>query len=304
LLAHCRANAFDVLPRFHFAGSYRNGMTLTFTIRRPRRRGQGCRIRIFHHELVSAASLVPDGAKPRAKTGRECYFAWGCFADFELRGEAAVMMDCCQCPIHPQLKSVFTDYARKNSEIVRAHRATPIFFMSWAYADKTEMTAQLAEAFTVAGNANSTDVRCWKAVGPQRNIARPQRMGPGLRRDDGGSEKPHAFCVAASCCRSGALLVGMATRPAAGDAERRRSLVVFHDPGHHCLAFALECRAVLDHECLRSAQAIDVAVDLRHPRTRYHVPAAVTVRTQKPHPARSAWDAGFSSGRYSRISPG
>jgi hypothetical protein len=157
--------------------------------------------------------LVPDGAKPRAKTGRECYFAWGCFADFELRGEAAVMMDCCQCPIHPQLKSVFTDHARKNSEIVRAHRATPIFFMSWAYADKTEMTAQLAEAFTVAGNANSTDVRCWKAVGPQRNIARPQRMGPGLRRDDGGSEKPHAFCVAASCCRSGALMVGMATRP-------------------------------------------------------------------------------------------
>jgi len=68
--------------------------------------------------------------------------------------EAAVMMDCSQCPIHPQLKSVFTDYAGKNSDIVRAHGATPIFFMSWAYADKPEMTAQLAEAYTVAGNAN------------------------------------------------------------------------------------------------------------------------------------------------------
>jgi hypothetical protein len=69
--------------------------------------------------------------------------------------DAAVMMDCSQCPIHPQLKSVFTDYAKKDSDIVRAHGATPIFFMSWAYADRPEMTAQLAEAYTVAGNANN-----------------------------------------------------------------------------------------------------------------------------------------------------
>ena len=38
---------------------------------------------------------------------------------------------------------------------MRAHGAKPIFFMSWAYADKPEMTAQLAEAYTVAGNANN-----------------------------------------------------------------------------------------------------------------------------------------------------
>jgi hypothetical protein len=69
--------------------------------------------------------------------------------------DAAVLMDCSQCPIHPKLKSVFTEYAKKNSEIVRAHGAKPIFFMSWAYADKPEMTAQLAEAYTVAGNANN-----------------------------------------------------------------------------------------------------------------------------------------------------
>jgi Domain of unknown function (DUF4886) len=69
--------------------------------------------------------------------------------------DAAVMMDCSQCPIHPQLKSVFTEYAKKDADIVRAHGATPIFFMSWAYADKPEMTAQLAEAYTVAGNANN-----------------------------------------------------------------------------------------------------------------------------------------------------
>ena len=69
--------------------------------------------------------------------------------------DVAVMMDCSQCPIHPRLKPVFTEYAKKNSDIVRAHGAKPIFFMSWAYADKPEMTAQLAEAYTVAGNANN-----------------------------------------------------------------------------------------------------------------------------------------------------
>jgi hypothetical protein len=69
--------------------------------------------------------------------------------------DAAVMMDCSQCPIHPTLKSIFTEYAKKDSDIVRAHGARPVFFMSWAYADKPEMTAQLAEAYTVAGNANN-----------------------------------------------------------------------------------------------------------------------------------------------------
>jgi hypothetical protein len=69
--------------------------------------------------------------------------------------DVAVMMDCSQCPVHPKLKSVFTDYAKKNSEIVRAHGARPVFFMSWAYADKPEMTAQLAQAYTIAGNDNN-----------------------------------------------------------------------------------------------------------------------------------------------------
>ena len=69
--------------------------------------------------------------------------------------DAAVMMDCSQCPIHPRLKTAFTEFAKKDSGIVRAHGAKPVFFMSWAYADKPEMTAQLAEAYTVAGNDNN-----------------------------------------------------------------------------------------------------------------------------------------------------
>ena len=46
-------------------------------------------------------------------------------------------------PDPSQAEAVFTDYAKKNSEIVRAKGAKPVFFMSWAYADKPEMTAQL-----------------------------------------------------------------------------------------------------------------------------------------------------------------
>jgi hypothetical protein len=45
-------------------------------------------------------------------------------------GPVAVMMDCSQCPIHPRLKPVFTEFAKKDSDIVRAHGATPVFFMS------------------------------------------------------------------------------------------------------------------------------------------------------------------------------
>ena len=68
--------------------------------------------------------------------------------------EVAVMMDCSQCPIHPELKSQFTEYSKKDSDIVRKHGGKPVLFMSWAYQNKPEMTEGLAEAYTVAGNAN------------------------------------------------------------------------------------------------------------------------------------------------------
>jgi len=68
--------------------------------------------------------------------------------------DLAIMMDCSQCPVHPQLSAVFTREMKKNSDIVRQHGAKPVFFMSWAYADKPEMTQELAEAYTKAGNDN------------------------------------------------------------------------------------------------------------------------------------------------------
>ena len=101
--------------------------------------------------------------------------------------DAAIMMDCSQCPIHPKLKSVFTDYAKRDADIVRAKGTTPIFFMSWAYADKPEMTAQLAEAYTIAGKANNALVipaglAFARSVGkqPELNLYAPDKRHPSL----------------------------------------------------------------------------------------------------------------------------
>jgi len=69
--------------------------------------------------------------------------------------DTAIMMDCSQCPVHPQLQRAFHDAVRKNSQILAKAGVRPVLFMSWAYKDKPEMTAQLAEQYTVAGNANS-----------------------------------------------------------------------------------------------------------------------------------------------------
>jgi hypothetical protein len=68
--------------------------------------------------------------------------------------DAVIMMDCSQCPIHPQLKSVFHEFVAKQTETVVKNGARPVLFMSWAYKDKPEMTAQLAEQYTIAGNNN------------------------------------------------------------------------------------------------------------------------------------------------------
>jgi hypothetical protein len=74
--------------------------------------------------------------------------------DAARRFDAVIVMDCSQCPIHPKLKSAFHEYAKKQSEIARRHGARTILFMSWAYKDRPQMTAQLAEQYTIAGNAN------------------------------------------------------------------------------------------------------------------------------------------------------
>ncbi|MGL4234089.1 MAG: hypothetical protein ACRCWJ_22230 [Casimicrobium sp.] len=77
------------------------------------------------------------------------------FNTFTKPFDVVLMMDCSQCPIHPQLRSVFHEHAKKNSDIARKHGARPAFFMSWAYADAPEMTEQLAAEYTKAGQENN-----------------------------------------------------------------------------------------------------------------------------------------------------
>ena len=80
------------------------------------------------------------------------------FNKFDRIFDLAIMMDCSQCPVHPQLGKVFVEYAKKHADTVRKHGAKPVFFMSWAYQDAPQMTAQLAEAYTRAGNDNDAFV--------------------------------------------------------------------------------------------------------------------------------------------------
>lgn len=77
------------------------------------------------------------------------------FNKFDKPFDVVLMMDCSQCPVHPQLGPMFHEYARKHSDTVRKHKAVPALFMSWAYEDKPEMADKLAEQYTIAGNANN-----------------------------------------------------------------------------------------------------------------------------------------------------
>jgi hypothetical protein len=76
------------------------------------------------------------------------------FNKFDKPFDVVIMMDCSQCPIHPKLGPLFHESVRKNAQIAAKNGAKPALFMSWAYADKPEMTAQLAEQYTKAGNDN------------------------------------------------------------------------------------------------------------------------------------------------------
>ncbi|MBL8269709.1 DUF4886 domain-containing protein, partial [Steroidobacter sp.] len=80
------------------------------------------------------------------------------FNDLTRLFDVAVLMDCSQCPVHPQLKDVFHTSIKKHSATIRKHGATPVLFMSWAYQDKPEMTQGLADAYTRAGIENDAVV--------------------------------------------------------------------------------------------------------------------------------------------------
>ncbi len=103
------------------------------------------------HDVDIISARTPSGAIPSMTEQHR-------LQQIDKLFDVAIMMDCSQCPMHPQLGSVFTEFAKKGSDAARKNGAKPVFFMSWAYADKPEMTAQLAEAYTLAGNENDAFV--------------------------------------------------------------------------------------------------------------------------------------------------
>lgn len=72
--------------------------------------------------------------------------------------DSVLLMDCSQCPVHPTLSKVFFDYAKRHSVTARSKGVEPMFLMTWAYADKPEMTKGLADAYTEAGRQNTAHV--------------------------------------------------------------------------------------------------------------------------------------------------
>jgi hypothetical protein len=77
------------------------------------------------------------------------------FNKFDRPYDAVLIMDCSQCPIHPQLQSVFHEWAKKHSDTVRKYGGEPALFASWAYEDKPEMMQQLLDEYVKAGKANN-----------------------------------------------------------------------------------------------------------------------------------------------------
>ncbi len=68
--------------------------------------------------------------------------------------DVAIIMDCSQCPVHPELQSTFHATVQKHARTLAKADIRTALFMSWAYEDKPEMTAHLADEYTRAGNDN------------------------------------------------------------------------------------------------------------------------------------------------------
>jgi hypothetical protein len=69
--------------------------------------------------------------------------------------DTTIMMDCSQCPVHPQLQESFHRTSAQYAQTLIKAGIQPVLFMSWAYKDKPDMINGLAEQYTLAGNASN-----------------------------------------------------------------------------------------------------------------------------------------------------
>ena len=68
--------------------------------------------------------------------------------------QLAILMDCSQCPIHPDRKDLFHFYVDEHSKTLKKYGVEPALLMTWAYKDKPEMIEGISSAYISAGNRN------------------------------------------------------------------------------------------------------------------------------------------------------
>lgn len=106
-------------------------------------------------------NLVAIGGASLSWHDLESYFRPNAIGSYSFSSDGnntvvlTVGLDSTQGPIHPQLKENFRQFGKKDAEICRSHNATPIFVISWAYRDRPEMTAQLADSIISVANENA-----------------------------------------------------------------------------------------------------------------------------------------------------
>jgi hypothetical protein len=109
------------------------------------------------------------------------------FNKFERAYDMVLMMDCSQCPVHPQLQQAFHDTAKAHAAAVRSAGAEPALFLSWAYQDAPQMTGTLAAEYIKAGRANNMRIvpagpafAASIAKRPDVNLYAPDKRHPSL----------------------------------------------------------------------------------------------------------------------------
>jgi hypothetical protein len=69
--------------------------------------------------------------------------------------DLAILMDCSQCPIHPDRQELFNFYADKHVRTLKDNGVEPTFMMTWAYEDEPQMMQGLEKGYTKVGNRNN-----------------------------------------------------------------------------------------------------------------------------------------------------
>lgn len=108
---------------------------------------------LYWHDLN--AYLQPGGVGSRPVLGKDGQVRIVSNSKKDNPYDLVIMMDNSNGPIGKASKEIFQDTAAEYSKIARAKGVKPVFFMSWAYTDRPEMTEPLAQAYIKAAKANN-----------------------------------------------------------------------------------------------------------------------------------------------------